>query len=73
MKRAAATLTGPLLLLLAACASAPVDDVQPGDRPGLETDEAGLWQMVERDEFRLRTSREVIRAPGLQSYLESVL
>ena len=62
-----------LLVTLAACATAPVTDVQPGTRPALETDEAGLWQMVERDEFRLSTSNEVIRDPDLQNYLQGVL
>ena len=62
-----------LALVVGGCASsAPIHDVQPGDRPALETDEAGLWQMVERDEFKLRTSAEVIRDPALEDYLESV-
>ena len=55
------------------CATAPVSDLAPGDRPELDTDEAGLWQAMERDEFTLRTSSAVIRDPGLQQYLESVL
>ena len=55
------------------CASAPVSDLAPGDRPELDTDEAGLWQAMERDEFTLKTSPAVIKDPGLQQYLESVL
>ena len=62
-----------LLLIVSGCAAAPVGDAQPGERPSLETDEAGLWQMVERDEFRLQTSAEVIRDQELQSYLDGVL
>lgn len=63
----------PLSLVLAACASQPVEDVQPGERPAVDSDEAGLWRMLEMDEYKLRTSTEVIREPALQAYLESVL
>ena len=62
-----------LPLTLAACASPPLGDAQPGQRPSDDTDEAGLWQTLERDEFKLRTSTVVIREKALQSYLESVL
>ena len=64
-----------LLLTLGACATAPprVADVPPGSRPASDTDEAGLWQLMERDEYLLRTSEEVIRDPDLQHYLEGVL
>ena len=64
----------PLLLLgLSGCASQTVDDASPGERPEASTDEAGLWQMLERDEYKLRTSAEVVRDAELQGYLESVL
>ena len=62
-----------LALLLCGCATAPVSDLAPGERPDLESDEAGLWQAMERDEYTLRTSSTVIRDPDLQQYLESVL
>lgn len=62
-----------VILGLCGCASAPVSDLAPGERPELESDEAGLWQAMERDEFTLRTSPAVIREPDLQRYLESVL
>lgn len=67
----------PVLIAVAlglhGCATAPVSDLAPGERPELDSDEAGLWQAMERDEFTLRTSPAVIREPGLQQYLESVL
>ena len=63
----------PLFLGLSACASQPVDDASPGERPATDTDEAGLWQMLERDEYKLQTSTGVVRDPALQAYLESVL
>ena len=73
MKASRLVLPALMLLTLGACATAPATDVQPGVRPALDTDEAGLWQMVDRDEFRLRTSSEVIRDSSLQNYLEGVL
>ena len=60
-------------MTLASCATAPVDNARPGERPAIESDEAGLWQMLERDEYKLQTSSGVIRDPGLQGYLEIVL
>ena len=65
--------TWALPLFLAACASTPLDEAQPGHRPSDDTDEAGLWQMLEREEYQLRTSASVIRDEALQGYLESVL
>ena len=62
-----------LAIGLSGCATAPVSDLQPGDRPELDTDEAGIWQAMERDEFTLKTSPAVIQDPELQQYLESVL
>ena len=62
-----------LLAYVSGCASAPISHTQPGVRPDDTTDEAGLWQMVERDEYQLQTSSEVIRDEQLQTYLEHVL
>lgn len=62
-----------LPLLLAGCVSQPVDDAQQRHRPAHDTDEAGLWQMLEREEYKLHTSTAVIRDEALQDYLESVL
>ena len=62
-----------LALGIGACAQAPVPDMAPGEEPAIGTDEAGLWQAVDRDEYRLQTSSAVIRDPDLQGYLETVL
>ena len=61
------------VLGIASCASVPVADVKPGERPAIDTDEGGLWQAMDRDEYRLRTSSEVIRDANLQRYVEAVL
>ena len=62
-----------LVLGIASCASVPVAEVTPGERPAVDTDEAGLWQAMDRDEYRLQTSSEVIRHADLQRYVEAVL
>nr|MDJ0982963.1 hypothetical protein [Kiloniellales bacterium] len=44
-------------LLLSACASTGnVQDIQPGERPDLASDEAGLWMKMDRFEAELRDS-----------------
>lgn len=60
-------------LFLAACVSVPLEDAEPGQRPADDSDEAGLWQALEREEYRLRASSGAIRDDDLQGYLESVL
>ena len=55
------------------CASVPATDIAPGERPSIHTDEAGLWQAMDRDEYRLRTSAEIIQDPDLQHYMQTVL
>ncbi len=68
--------SAPILLglVLSACAStANIQDIQPGERPDLETDEAGLWMQMDRDETDLRYSGQVIEDPKLQAYLEGIV
>ncbi|MDJ0945240.1 MAG: M48 family metallopeptidase [Kiloniellales bacterium] len=61
-------------LLLAACSSASsIQDIRPGERPNLETDEAGLWMRVDRAEQDLRDSGQVVEDPALQAYLEGIV
>lgn len=66
----------PILLglLLSACSSASsIQDIQPGERPDLETDEAGLWMRMDRVEADLRNSGQVVEDPALQAYLEGIV
>lgn len=62
-----------VVLGITSCAQVPIADAPPGERPAIDTDEAGIWQAMDRDEYRLRTSTEVIRDPALQAYLQDVL
>ena len=60
-------------LLAAACATEPLQDLEPGERPAIETDEAGLWMQSDRLEERARTSGKVVRDPELNAYLRGIL
>ena len=60
-------------LLAAGCATSPVVDVQPGERPPLESDEAGFWMVMDRVEERVRTSGHVVRDEDLNAYLREIL
>jgi predicted Zn-dependent protease len=41
-------------------------------RPGLASDEGGLWALMDREETRLRRSPFVIRDAALQGYVQSI-
>ena len=42
-------------------------------RPALETDEGGLWGMMDREETRLRRSPFTVRDPQLSQYLQDLV
>ena len=60
-------------LLATGCATSPVVDVQPGERPPLESDEAGFWMVMDRVEERVRTSGHVVRDEDLNAYVREIL
>ncbi len=63
-----------LLCLCTACATpVPEEDIQPGHRPALDTDEAGLWMMMDRYEKSLKTSGKVDTEPGLNGYIRDIV
>jgi predicted Zn-dependent protease len=57
---------------LAACAAGPVADLEPGTRPALDTDEAGIWMAVDGIEERWRTSGHRLHDPALEAYLHGI-
>jgi Zn-dependent protease with chaperone function len=62
------------LLAVGACAStAPVSDIQPGERPALETDEAGFWMAFDEFEADLKASSLVVRDPALNHYVRGIV
>jgi predicted Zn-dependent protease len=44
----------------------------PGYRPS-DADETGLWRLMDRAEEQLKTSRFVVRDPGLNAYLHGIV
>jgi predicted Zn-dependent protease len=62
-----------IAILLIACQSAPLADIEPGAAPALESDEAGFWMSMEKAEQDLATSGNRIDAPELDAYLKGVI
>ena len=59
----------------ARCSPAPASWKAPArfTRPALDTDEGGLWSIMDREETRLRRSPLVVRDPGLTTYLRDLV
>jgi tetratricopeptide (TPR) repeat protein len=67
-----------IFLAWASCATprgAPgaLPDIKPGQRPPLDSDEAGLWMAMDRVEGNLRTSGRLITDPGLNAYVRDIV
>ncbi|MGH6690588.1 MAG: M48 family metalloprotease [Gammaproteobacteria bacterium] len=64
------------LLAVAGRASAQAPDggtfLAPGYRPPPESDEKGLWALMDRAERNVRDSRFVVRDPGLNAYVHGI-
>jgi predicted Zn-dependent protease len=45
----------------------------PGYRPPAESDEKGLWSMMDRAERNLKVSRFIVRDPGLNTYVRDIV
>ncbi|MFQ5684386.1 MAG: M48 family metalloprotease [Candidatus Binatia bacterium] len=62
-----------LVLVLLTCASCAtprgspgaLPDIKPGQRPALDTEEAGFWMVMDRVEQKLRTSGRLLTGAGL--------
>jgi len=48
-------------------------DIRPGQRPALDSDEAGLWMQMDRVEGNLKTSGQLITDPALRTYLRGIV
>ena len=62
-----------LCLACLSCASTQVQDIQPGEKPALESDEAGLWMVMDDIEANLKTSGRVEHDPELNDYVKKIL
>jgi predicted Zn-dependent protease len=60
-------------LLLAGCVTTgPVVNIAPGQRPDVQTDEAGLWMTSDGVERALATSGRVVEDPALNAYVRAI-
>lgn len=73
MSALAMSLALGLALPAPAAAKEPVVSTQPNQRPAAGTDEAELWYAMERIERELQQSPLLMRDPGLNAYVRSVL
>ena len=56
--------------LLFGCASQkPLREMEPGERPPEDTDEAGLWSALDQSELALQRSPLLVRDPALNAYI----
>jgi predicted Zn-dependent protease len=62
-----------LCLTCLSCATTRVQDIQPGEKPALESDEAGLWMAMDDIEANLKTSGRVEYDPDLNAYVNQIL
>jgi predicted Zn-dependent protease len=51
----------------------PLEDIQPGERPGLETDEAGLWMYMDQLEKAVASSGRVVTDKALNDYVDGIV
>ena len=62
-------------MALASCASvnAPEGKVAAGYKPELASDEGGIWQLMDKAEKDVQTSRALIRDPALDAYVGDIV
>jgi len=73
--------TATLALLVLACVACAtpggspqaLPDIKPGERPALDTDEAGLWMQMDRVEENLKTSGRLLADANLTAYVREVV
>ena len=50
-----------------------LEDINPGERPELHTDEAGLWMTVDNMEEKIKTSGNRVADPQLNQYVRKIV
>jgi len=53
--------------------SGALEDIKPGERPNLATDEAGLWMVVDNVEKKLKTSGRRVTDPHINQYVRDIM
>ncbi|MHA1599586.1 MAG: M48 family metalloprotease [Alphaproteobacteria bacterium] len=71
--RAIGLLTAAALFVASCAQTGNIQKIAPGERPSLETDEAGLWMQMDRVEESLKTSGKVVTDPDLNAYVRDIL
>lgn len=62
------------ILGLSACVTTgKVEPIQPGEKPAIDSDEAGLWLQSEKVEKSVRESGKVVTDPALNSYVKGII
>lgn len=64
------------LLALCACqttGTTKLSDLRPGQRPALDSDEAGLWLISDKVEQQIHRSGRVVRDPALNAYVQRII
>jgi tetratricopeptide (TPR) repeat protein len=68
---------GIVALLVLGCSSCatvgPMEDIQPGERPSIESDEAGLWMYMDRVEKAVASSGRVVTDEALNDYVGEIV
>jgi len=54
------------------CSTIPESELQPGQRPALETTEAGLWMHMDKMEANLRKSGRIVEDPAVNDFLSDL-
>lgn len=66
-----------IISLFLGCASCttvgPVEDINPGERPSLDSDEAGLWMYMDSVEKAVASSGRVVTDPELNEYVRGIV
>ncbi len=62
-----------ICLICLSCATTSVPKIKPGEKPAPESDEGGLWMVMDRIEQNLKTSGRVETDPALNAYVRRII
>lgn len=62
-----------IALLLGCASQKPLRDMNPGERPPEDTDEAGLWTALDESELALQRSPLLVHDPALNQYVRKLV
>ncbi len=66
--------SGLAVLAVASCAdTGSIEDIKPGERPTIQSDEAGYWMQMDEVEESIQTSGRVVTDPELNAYVRNLV